>query len=185
MYECCRECKLSDYRKENGYKIVWGSGNLSSKILIIGEAPGENEAKSGKPFVGRSGQFFRKRLSLYFNVEKGSYIINTVLCRPPGNRSPVPEEQKACFQHIIPVFFRMHPRIVITAGKVSSNWLANLLDIDYDVYAITAQELDNVCFAWLPLYHPSYVMRSNEQTQRFEKTLKSYENILKHPEVLD
>lgn len=185
MYERCKKCKLGDYREKNKYKIVWGSGNLSSRILIIGEAPGENEAKFGKPFIGKSGQFFRRRLSLYFDIDKDAYTLNTILCRPPDNRSPMLEEQEACYQYVIPVFFRMHPQIVITAGKVASNWLANLLNTDYDVYAITAQELDDVCFAWLPLYHPSYVMRSNERIQKFEKTLKSYKNILKYPEALD
>jgi uracil-DNA glycosylase len=79
----------------------------------------------------------------------------------------------------------MNPRIVITAGKISSNWFGELLGEDYEVYIITAQELDGHCFAWLPLYHPSYVMRSTEQTQRFEEVLESYKGILKHPEVLD
>lgn len=60
-YTRCLKCPLGQYREDNSYKIVWGKGNLSAPILILGEAPGESEAKLGQPFIGKSGQFLRCR----------------------------------------------------------------------------------------------------------------------------
>jgi len=186
MYERCRECKLGDYREEKRYKIVWGSGNLSSKILVMGEAPGENEAKLGKPFIGKSGNFFRNRLNKYFDVENSSYIINTVLCRPPDNRQPSIAEVKACFPHVSTVIFTMRPKIIVTAGKISSQWLSDFTGNPFEIYELSVAEIKtaDLIFAWLPLYHPSYVMRSKEQTQRFEKVLESYKNLFKNVDML-
>ena len=65
FYTKCDKCKLGEYRDENDYKTVWGDGNTAAKIMLIGEAPGEQEALEGKPFVGRSGQLLRGILSEY------------------------------------------------------------------------------------------------------------------------
>ena len=179
MYERCLRCPLGEYREANSYHIVWGSGNLCSRILILGEAPGESEAKSGIPFIGRSGQFLRKKLNCYFNVERDAYILNTVLCRPPENRQPVQAERESCYPHIMPVFFRMQPKLIITAGKVASEWMSEFTVMPFEIYELTIAEVENIPFAWLPLYHPSYVMRTKEQTERFEKVLESYSKLFK------
>jgi DNA polymerase len=152
----------------------------------MGEAPGENEAKVGLPFIGKSGRFLRRRLDPYIDLNKDAYIINTVLCRPPGNRQPAAEEVKACTPHILTVILTMRPKLIITAGKSSSQWLTDITGIPYEIYAVQAAEIKiaNYFFAWLPLYHPSYVMRSREQTQRFEKVLESYKNLFKNVDML-
>jgi len=184
MYKHCIRCPLGQYREENSYCIVWGCGNLCSKILILGEAPGETEAKTGVPFIGRSGQFLRRRLNKYFDVETEAYTLNTVLCRPPGNRQPVKNEQESCLPHISGVFFRMQPKLVITAGKVASEWMSEFTGLPFEIYELTVAEVESIAFAWLPLYHPSYVMRTKEQTERFEKVLKSYSKLFKVIEKL-
>jgi DNA polymerase len=178
-YTRCLKCPLGQYREENSYKIVWGEGNLSAPILIIGEAPGEQEAKLGRPFIGKSGQFLRRRLEPYIVFPEGCFISNTVLCRPPDNRKPVIEEQDACSSHIHTILFTMRPKMVITAGKVASEYLSILLGKSYTIYLADAAQLEDLVFVWLPLYHPSYVMRSPELTTTFENVLRSYGKLLK------
>jgi DNA polymerase len=177
--QLCQKCPLKSFREENDYHIVWGAGNPNADILIIGEAPGENEAKKGVPFIGKSGRFLRSKLSLYLNLESDAYITNTVLCRPPDNRRPAQDELECCFPHVLSVFHIVSPKLIITAGKVASQWLSDLTNTPFDIYEITAAQIEAKIFAWLPLYHPSYVMRSREQTQRFEDVLKSYRKLFK------
>lgn len=179
VYTRCLKCPLGQYREVNGYKIVWGDGNLSAPILIIGEAPGESEAKLGRPFVGRSGQFLRHRLEPYIEFPKGCFISNTCLCRPPDNRKPTIEEQTSCSSHIHTMLFTMRPKLIITAGKVASDYLSILLGRSYTIYLAEAAELEDLVFVWLPIYHPSYVMRAKETTATFENTLRSYAKLFK------
>jgi uracil-DNA glycosylase len=178
-YTRCLKCLLGQYREENGYKIVWGEGNPSAPIFILGEAPGENEAKLGRPFIGRSGQFLRHRLEPYIEFPEGCFISNTVLCRPPDNRKPAIEEQEACASHIHTMLFTIRPKLIITAGKVASDYLSILLGRSYTIYLAEAAELEDLVFVWLPIYHPSYVMRAKEMTTTFENTLRSYAKLFK------
>lgn len=179
-YTRCLKCPLGQYREDNSYKIVWGEGNLSAPILILGEAPGEMEAKLGQPFIGKSGQFLRRRLEPYITFPAGCFIANIVLCRPPNNRKPTIEEQEVCASHIHTILFTMRPKMVITAGKVASDYLSILLDRSYTIYVADAVQLEDWTFVWLPLYHPSYVMRAKELTTTFENTLRSYAKLFKN-----
>jgi uracil-DNA glycosylase len=184
MNPLCQRCGLAQYRDKSNYQIVWGDGNIGAKILLIGEAPGENEAKTGMPFVGVSGQFLRHRLAKYLDLKKDLYIINCVLCRPPDNRQPTPEEQEACFPHVLTVIFSMRPKLIMTAGKVSSELIAKLTGKPYEIYRVQGVQIFEYMFGWLPLYHPSYVKRSKEQTERFEKALESYRNLFRNIDKL-
>ncbi len=88
----CRLCPLCGHRTN----IVLPSGNLSSEIVFVGEAPGENEDLTGKPFVGRAGKILDDAFAKA-GIDRNSVMItNTVKCRPPGNRDPTAEEMSAC-----------------------------------------------------------------------------------------
>src|SRR5678816_3125396 len=84
--------ELYELRKENNYKPTIGDGSLDANIVFIGEAPGENEAKSGKPFVGASGRFLSELLESIGIKREDVYITNIVKDRPQGNRDPKPDE---------------------------------------------------------------------------------------------
>ena len=172
MYKRCIKCILGEFREEKEYRIVWGSGNLNAKIFVLGEAPGEDEAKNGRPFVGRSGKFLRLHLQPYFDLDKHAWVTNTVLCRPSNNRNPSLEEQEACLPHVITQFFLVRPKIVITAGKVASDWLAEQTNENYEIYQPKFVSLDDLEFGWIPIYHPSYIMRKKSETQAFDKFLE-------------
>src|ERR1044071_3884640 len=86
------ESPLYTYRKENNYSFVLGEGNENAKIMFIGEAPGEKEAKTGRPFVGASGRFLNELLKSIGLERENVYITNIVKDRPPNNRNPTAKE---------------------------------------------------------------------------------------------
>ncbi|HYX75706.1 MAG TPA: uracil-DNA glycosylase, partial [Gaiellaceae bacterium] len=89
----CTLCKLCQSRRT----VVFGSGNPEAKLVVIGEGPGEEEDRQGKPFVGRAGQLLTKMLaSVGFDRERDCYICNVVKCHPERNRNPEPDEVAAC-----------------------------------------------------------------------------------------
>ena len=113
----CQKCpELS----ENRTNIVVDRGNPNSKIVAIGEAPGENEDLQGEAFVGRAGQLLDKIMeSVQLDTNKDMLIINVVKCRPPGNRDPREEELKACAVYLEKQIETINPLIIITLGRFS------------------------------------------------------------------
>jgi len=175
----CHNCELGNFRKENNYKIVWGEGSLNARIMLVGEAPGENEALEGRPFIGRSGKLLRKLLSEFLDIKKDIFITNTVLCRPPNNREPNIEEQLSCYPHLDTTFHLIKPKLILTAGKVAAEWLSRITHKDYKIYQLEEAEWDDVWFLWLPLYHPSYLLRKPTEKDKFKATLEKYSKIIK------
>ncbi len=93
LVRACTRCALATSRTH----VVVGSGSLSSRLLVIGEAPGRDEDLQGQPFVGRSGQLLFRLLVEEVGLSREEcYVTNTLKCRPPGNRAPVPAELAAC-----------------------------------------------------------------------------------------
>lgn len=174
----CTKCDLGKYREETGGKIVWRDGNLDAKIMLLGEAPGAAEEASGKPFVGRAGKKLRAILSKFIDLEKDIFISNTTLCRPPDNRKPTLEEQAICFPHIEAMFFLIKPKLVITAGRISSDWLSQILHKEYEIYKMQEVRWNDLWFLWLPMYHPSYLLRKPTTELLFIACLQRYKGIL-------
>lgn len=112
----CKNCLLCKTREN----VVVGRGNLRSKYLLIGEAPGENEDSLGVPFVGKSGEKLSEILKrAEWNENEDLYITNIVCCRPPSNRKPSPGEIKACeprLKHLISI---MRPKVLILVGSTA------------------------------------------------------------------
>ena len=93
LVRACTRCSLASSRTQ----VVVGSGSLAARLLVIGEAPGRDEDLQGQPFVGRSGQLLFRLLAEEVGLSREEcYVTNTLKCRPPGNRAPVPDELAAC-----------------------------------------------------------------------------------------
>ena len=93
LVRACTRCPLASSRTQ----VVVGSGSLAARLLVIGEAPGRDEDLQGQPFVGRSGQLLFRLLAEEVGLSREEcYVTNTLKCRPPGNRAPVPDELAAC-----------------------------------------------------------------------------------------
>ncbi len=156
--------------------MVWGGGNTHAKIMLIGEAPGKEESEQGKPFVGRAGKKLRGILSGFLDLDKDIYITNTVLCRPPDNRNPSIDEQNTCFPHIETQIRIIRPRLVMTAGRVSSDWFSRFVHLTYIVYQMQEWKLDDMYALWLPLYHPSYLLRGGGvQHKHYSRVKEDFE----------
>jgi len=113
--ENCRACKLADGRAN----AVPGEGNEHAELMFIGEAPGENEDRQGRPFVGAAGKFLDELLILINLSRPDVYIANIIKCRPPGNRDPLPDEILACKPWLDRQIKIINPRIIITLGRFS------------------------------------------------------------------
>jgi DNA polymerase len=98
---------------------VPGEGPLSSEILFIGEAPGVNEDKQGRPFVGAAGKFLDECLAAAGVSRETAYICNVLKCRPPSNRDPLPEEIEACGDYLAEQIEIVAPLVIVTLGRYS------------------------------------------------------------------
>ena len=113
----CRKCALSEKRTN----AVPGEGSPTADIMFIGEGPGFNEDREGRPFVGRSGRFLDEMLAEIGLRRQDVYITNVVKCRPPGNRDPLPSEIEACNPYLDAQIEMIAPRVVVMLGKYSFN----------------------------------------------------------------
>lgn len=157
----CQLCRLCKDRKQ----IVWGVGNeLSPKLMLIGEAPGEQEDEEGVPFVGLAGQKVDKILK-YVGLERSDiYITNTNLCRPPNNRPPQADEIRSCNQRLIQEILDVNPSLIVCLGKTATMALTGVNEIkrlaDYFPANPTIVSIGGKNFPIIVTYHPSYHLRN-------------------------
>ncbi len=112
----CTDCELSNNRKN----IVTGEGNTDSEILLIGEAPGKEEDKRKRPFVGKAGDLLNNFLEKIGLERDEIYITNVVKCRPPSNRDPKQKEMDACNKYLKKQLEIIDPSLIISMGRIAS-----------------------------------------------------------------
>lgn len=150
----CEKCELCKTRTN----VVFGAGQENAKILIIGEAPGENEDLQGVPFVGRGGQLLDKLLSqVGLSRDKNVYIANTVKCRPPKNRDPLPREQEACADWLRYQVAVMQPKIIVCLGRVSAQ---RFISRDFKVTNQHGEFFERDGVLMMGTYHPAALLRN-------------------------
>jgi DNA polymerase len=153
--------------KKTATNCVFGDGNPNSKIMLIGEAPGENEDLEGIPFCGVSGQLLEKMLKhVGFKRAENFYITNTIFWRPPGNRKPTAEELAICKPFLEKHIALINPDIIILIGATATLGVLESKD-SISVMRKKISEYNNLylkksipCFA---IYHPSFLLRSASQ----------------------
>ena len=169
----CKRCGLSETTK--GTVCVAGDGPRNADLIVIGEAPGAAEERTGKPFMGESGKILRSELRK--NKLNSVYITNVVKCRPPGNRTPTPEEVKACRPYLEKELEKVDPKFVMTVGvpatKVMFRGKAKINQfhgemIDMKPFADTTNR--NVI--GMPTFHPAYTMRDPSKLPGFQNDIK-------------
>jgi uracil-DNA glycosylase family 4 len=150
----CRRCPLCKTRKN----IVFGEGDPDADILFVGEGPGEDEDRTGRPFVGRAGQLLTQIIENGMKISRSSvYICNIVKCRPPGNRTPQKEEVEACLPFLKKQIEAVRPRAIITLGRPAA---CALLGVQAPMHSLRGQWHDWNGIPLMPVFHPSYVLRS-------------------------
>ncbi len=167
----CTACKLCETRTNT----VPGVGDRSPAWMVVGEAPGENEDKSGEPFVGKAGQLLDAMLAAVGKKRgDGVYIANVIKCRPPGNRNPEPDEIAACAPYLDRQIALAQPKLILASGKFAAQ---TLLKSDDTVGAMRALPAASAQRAGLPIvvtYHPSYLLRSPlEKAKAWDDLMKA------------
>lgn len=147
--------------KRTAKKLVFSDGNPDARVMLIGEAPGRDEDLQGKPFVGRSGQLLERMLSAIGLDRSSVYIANTVPWRPPGNRTPTPQETEICRPFIQRQIELVNPDVLVFLGAASAKTLLGVQDGirkmrgRWMTYSVGGREIDAVA-----TYHPAYLLRS-------------------------
>lgn len=148
----CRRCGL----REGCRGVVFGEGDPESGILLLGEGPGSTEDDLGRPFVGSAGQLLDKILVAVGFAREQVYITNTVLCRPPSNRVPLPEEVAACRLWLDERLVVMRPSIIVCLGASASQ---NLLGPDFRITRDRGRWYSYGSAKLMATFHPAALLR--------------------------
>lgn len=164
----CDKCPLCKSRTN----IVFSDGTPNPKLMLIGEAPGFYEDQQGKPFVGKAGQLLDRIFASVGFSRKDIYICNTLKCRPPDNRNPLPEEKEACWEYLKAQIDIIKPQIILLCGNVAvQSILPNIGGIT-KIRGNWFQGGEIVHGAKLmPIFHPSYLLRNDSREKGSPKWL--------------
>ncbi len=151
----CTLCALHETRTHS----VFGVGNTSAKLMIIGEAPGFHEDQQGEPFVGRAGQLLNNMLRSVGLTREEVYIANILKCRPPNNRDPLAEEVAMCTDYLNQQIALIRPKLLLAVGRIAAHYLlqtkASLESLRQKVHQYSDLQTPLVI-----TYHPAYLLRS-------------------------
>jgi len=178
--EMCKECELFKGRNN----VVFGKGNPDSNLMIIGEGPGVEEDMMGLPFVGKSGVLLKEALHDSGISPNKVYISNVIKCRPPNNRTPLPEEIKKCSFFLTSQIGIVKPKYVITLGLPASRWFDSDIKTMRSVAGKESMLHFNcyneiIPFLWYKMYHPSYALRNGKKGRiEFKASLDKFIKIM-------
>lgn len=168
----CKKCQLHKRRTN----LVFGSGDPDAKLMFIGEAPGEDEDLQGLPFVGRAGQLLTKMIEAIGMQRKDVYIANILKCRPPNNRSPLPEEISSCSNFVMEQIIFLRPRVICALGKFSAQFM---LKSEAPITSLRGRFYDIDGVKVMPTFHPAYLLRNPDAKRFVWEDLKKIRDELK------
>lgn len=175
----CQQCHLAQKRTQP----VFGVGNKKANLMIIGEAPGAEEDKQGKPFVGLAGKLLDNMLlSIQLSREHNVFIANVLKCRPPQNRNPQPDEVAACSSYLERQIALVNPKVILAVGRYAIN---SLLNTEAPISALRGKLHQYQGISVIVTYHPAYLLRNLPDKFKawqdlllVKKTLAHYEKAL-------
>ena len=167
----CQRCRLC----KTATRAVPGEGNINSPVVFIGEAPGEMEDKTGRPFVGRAGQLLEKSLEKIGYKREDVWIGNIIKHRPPQNRDPLPDEIAACEGYLAMQLKAINPLLVVTLGRYSMNYFYPEGKISRDRGRVIKSGQYNV----YPVYHPAAALRNPGMMKDFLSDFTGIPGVLK------
>lgn len=168
--------------KSTATRLVFADGNPKARIMFVGEAPGREEDIEGRPFVGRSGQLLDRMIAAIGLDRSTAYIANVIPWRPPGNRTPTPQETQICLPFIQRQIELVNPDILVTLGNPSTQTLLSTRDgimktrgrwFDYDTGTRKIRAL--------PTFHPAYLLRSPSYKRLAWQDLRAIATALEQP----
>ena len=167
----CRRCGLCETRRN----VVIGDGARESRVLLIGEGPGEQEDLQGRAFVGPAGQLLDRMLAC-IGLDRGQvYIANVVKCRPPRNRDPLPEEQAACLPYLRAQVRLIRPQVIVCLGRVAAQ---AVIRPDFRITREHGQWVERKGYWLTATYHPSALLRDPSKKRDAYEDLKKLKSKL-------
>jgi DNA polymerase len=167
----CTQCPLHETR----INAVFGEGDSNANILIIGEGPGANEDKLGRPFVGRAGKLLDEVLERFdLSRESGVFIANIVKCRPPKNRVPKKAEVNTCFPYLERQIELLNPKIILLLGLTA---VKSFLGIEEQMKAIRGVEKNINGRKVMATYHPAAILRNPNLRKLLEEDIQKIAQI--------
>lgn len=172
--EACRACYLHKGRT----KVVFGEGNPSGRLMFVGEGPGADEDREGRPFVGRAGALLTKIIEAMGLAREDVYIANVVKCRPPGNRTPEPDEIAACLPYLEKQIDLVGPEAICTLGNVATHAVTGerrpISEMRWHTYEYRGIKV-------FPTYHPAACLRNPESKKLVWEDIKKVMKSLNLP----
>ncbi len=162
----CNACRLRHTRTN----VVFGEGDVRSKLLMVGEAPGYYEDLSGRPFVGEAGQLLTDILSNLNLKRMEIYITNLIKCRPPDNRDPRPDEIKTCSSFLSTQIKAIGPSVLVTLGRYAAQ---HLLNCNTPIHNLRGKIYNMPNFQLIPTLHPAYILRNPAMKKHLYEDLKT------------
>ena len=171
----CRRCKL----REGCSQVVFGEGDPDALLMLVGEGPGRDEDRLGRPFVGRAGKLLDKILEAAGFQRQEVYIANVVKCRPPQNRNPLPEEINACYSHLQEQIKIIRPKIIVCLGAMSAK---TLVDPRAQISKIRGKWVERQGIGIMPTFHPAALLRDPQKKklvwQDFQQVEREYKRLI-------
>ena len=168
----CRKCPLCRTR----HNVVSGEGNIHADVMIIAEAPGYDEDKIGRPFVGRAGKVLDYALDKVNLKREDIYISNIVKCHPPGNRNPLDQECDICINYLRNQVILIKPKIIILLGSVA---LKKIMGDDHFITKERGKFIEKKGILYMPTWHPAAVLRDKTKLNDFVNDIQLVSDKLK------
>jgi DNA polymerase len=149
----CPRCGLAGTRTH----VVFGEGRETADVMVVGEAPGQDEDRSGRPFVGRAGRLLDLVLMASGFAREDVYICNVLKCRPPQNRNPQPDEVSACSPYLLRQIELVQPRVILAFGTFAAQ---TLLGTDVSIGKLRGRTHQYQGVPLVPTYHPAACLRT-------------------------
>jgi DNA polymerase len=136
---------------------VFGVGDIHAELMFVGEAPGADEDEQGEPFVGRAGQLLTKIIEAMGYRRKDVYIANVLKCRPPQNRTPLPDEMNNCRPYLLEQIDAIKPKVIVALGATA---VRALLDVQLGITKMRGNWYTFHNTPIMPTFHPAYLLRN-------------------------
>ena len=170
----CELCPLCEKR----YQLVLPDGDMKSTVVLVGEAPGENEDKQGRPFVGKSGKILTDMLESVGISRSEIMITNTVKCRPPNNRDPTIEEINMCKQFLISEL--KNRKLVVGLGKSACKSILGFEGKMSEIANVVVKvDIEGTEINFLPTYHPAATIYNKESRAKLKEAMEMVARYLK------
>ncbi len=182
-----KDSPLYAYRVENNYIPVVGEGNVDAPVVFIGEAPGKNEALTGKPFCGASGKVLDQLLEHIDFKREVVYVTNIVKDRPQDNRDPKPDEIALYAPFLISQLEILQPQVIATLGRFSMDFIMRHFGLESEIQTISKihGKVFNIETLWgkcsiVPLYHPAVAVYNRNKLEELQKDFEVLKKTLQN-----